>query len=838
MNKFTHLLVLLALVLTSCTVTVATPSPESEVAPTLTTQAELANPASQNCIDQGGTLQIETRGDDGQIGVCYFEDNQQCEEWALMYGDCPVGGVKVTGYVTPAARYCAITGGDYAVTGNNGADDEQGTCTFKNGAVCDVWDYYNGECDPDTAPAAVWQTYTNAEAGFSIQTPPTWSQQTLPDQNDGAIHGEAFTGAEGGVEVYWGVGFGGACTTGTVAVQLAQGETTACYTKNSDGSEVWSQIGYVVDGGNSFSVRAYTSDAQQSSHDLVLQVLATLTFMPPSATGLTIQPLSMEVCDGQAQAMAHTLEVLVGAKTTTPIIPTQSEEPLEDWVNNASGTGCMATVTGTGELYESPSAVVNALGSMLLEQGWTKDPQLDAGGPTGIGEGYRKSDQICLTAAQWQPDDSANCPKDQPVTACVVTPAQQNYTITLNSGVEVSAEQSTTTSGIANPASVNCTEQGGTLTIETRGDGGQYGVCYFEDNRQCEEWALMNGDCPAGGLKVTGYVTPAAQYCAITGGTYTITGDSNTDNEQGTCTLKDGTVCDVWDYYNGKCSANQAASPAQAPLVGGGATMLVFDSTRGGPYRDLYTMNSNGTDVKRLSEGDSNSLAGPWSPDGQRIAYTGFGLTNSYIAVINADGSDQAALSSPQGSDEGFPDWSPDGAQIAFTSRRDGNNEIYLMNADGSKQARLTNSPKDDFAPSWSPEGDKIAFVSDRDQATGIYDLYIMNADGSGVTRLTKDTAIDYSPDWSPDGKQIVFRSDENGQSDIYVIDVDGSDRRNLTNAPSNEWSPTWSPDGKYIAFQTDRDGNWEIYQMTSDGSNPVNLTNDPADDQMPFWRP
>ena len=41
--------------------------------------------------------------------------------------------------------------------------------------------------------------------------PATWSQQTLPDQNDGAIHGMAFTGPEGGVEVYWGVGFGGAC---------------------------------------------------------------------------------------------------------------------------------------------------------------------------------------------------------------------------------------------------------------------------------------------------------------------------------------------------------------------------------------------------------------------------------------------------------------------------------------------------------------------------------------------------------------------------------------------------------------------------------------------------
>ena len=89
----------------------------------------------ENCVKQGGTLSIEERGDDGQYGICLFEDNLQCEEWAMLRGDCPVGGIKVTGYVTPAAQYCAITGGTYAITGNSGQDDEQGTCTFRTASV-------------------------------------------------------------------------------------------------------------------------------------------------------------------------------------------------------------------------------------------------------------------------------------------------------------------------------------------------------------------------------------------------------------------------------------------------------------------------------------------------------------------------------------------------------------------------------------------------------------------------------------------------------------------------------------------------------------------------------
>jgi putative hemolysin len=270
------------------------PGSESQAAP-----PQLANPASENCLAQGGTVSIQTREDGGQYGICLFEDNLQCEEWALLRGECPLGGVKVTGYVTTAAVYCAITGGDYAVTGNSGAEDEQGTCTFKDGSQCDAWGYYNGKCVPGSAPAA------------------------------------------------------GAAST--------------------------------------------------------------------------IRPLPVEVCDGQAQAMSHALDDL---------IPTQSEEPLDDPITSAKGTGCQAAITGTGVQFESPAAAVTALGSMLEEQGWIVDPMLQADGPTGTGAGYRKGDQICLAGAMWTPDDSANCPKDQPISACEVKPEQQNYTVTLNCGVE------------------------------------------------------------------------------------------------------------------------------------------------------------------------------------------------------------------------------------------------------------------------------------------------------------------------------------------------------------------------------------------------------------------
>lgn len=271
------------------------------------------------------------------------------------------------------------------------------------------------------------------------------------------------------------------------------------------------------------------------------------------------------------------------------------------------------------------------------------------------------------------------------------------------------------------------------------------------------------------------------------------------------------------------------------PTLLGGSGQLLFASNRGGAYEDLYLLDFNSSQIARLTQGDSNSFPGPFSPDGSRIVFTGFGLTTSYIGVMNADGSHPVNLTNKD-VDEGFPAWSPDGSLIAFTSRRDGNNEIYVMNADGSNQKRLTNSPKDDFAPAWSPDRKQIAFVSDRDNSSGIYSIYLMNADGSGVKRLTS-AGSDYTPAWSPDGAQIAFRSIQNGSSDIWTIRPDGSSLKNLTNHPAEDWSPAWSPDGSLIAFQTNRDGNWEIYVMNADGSDPRNLTQNPADDQMPYWQ-
>jgi hypothetical protein len=99
--------------------------PEEEVA---TGPTGLANPASVYCLKQGGTLDIMAGWDSGQMGICTFPDGKMCEEWAMMRGDCPVGGVAILQTWDVAEMHCAIRGGE--VSRMNGGL-EPSLCTFK-----------------------------------------------------------------------------------------------------------------------------------------------------------------------------------------------------------------------------------------------------------------------------------------------------------------------------------------------------------------------------------------------------------------------------------------------------------------------------------------------------------------------------------------------------------------------------------------------------------------------------------------------------------------------------------------------------------------------------------
>jgi putative hemolysin len=92
------------------------------------------------------------------------------------------------------------------------------------------------------------------------------------------------------------------------------------------------------------------------------------------------------------------------------------------------------------------------------------------------------------------------------VSACSGTPAAEPA---IAPAEEANEEPAT---GLANPASVYCQEQGGTVEIRTDAEGGQYGVCIFDDGSECDEWAYFRGECQPGDFEVAPPPVPVPAY--------------------------------------------------------------------------------------------------------------------------------------------------------------------------------------------------------------------------------------------------------------------------------------------------------------------------------------
>ena len=212
------------------------------------------------------------------------------------------------------------------------------------------------------------------------------------------------------------------------------------------------------------------------------------------------------------------------------------------------------------------------------------------------------------------------------------------------------------------------------------------------------------------------------------------------------------------------------------------------------PY-DIYTVNRDGSGLKRLTNYNTYTAEGVLSPDGKRIVFTSLKDGDLDIYTMNVDGTDVRQLTHTPGYDGG-PWWSPDGKQIVYrafhptdsaelASYRDllkrrmirpNKMDLYIMNADGSDQRQITHLGGASFGPSWTHDGQQLIFSSNYvNPRSRNFDLYLVNLDGTGLEQITKNTEFDGFPMFSPDGRKVIWASNRYGaqphETNLFVAD-------------------------------------------------------------------
>ncbi|MCX7784737.1 MAG: Tol-Pal system beta propeller repeat protein TolB [candidate division WOR-3 bacterium] len=204
---------------------------------------------------------------------------------------------------------------------------------------------------------------------------------------------------------------------------------------------------------------------------------------------------------------------------------------------------------------------------------------------------------------------------------------------------------------------------------------------------------------------------------------------------------------------------------------------------------NIYTYDLNKDKIDLFCGKDGLNTTPAYSPDGKTIALSLTIDGTPDIYLMNADGKNLRRLTYGHSIDIS-PTWSPSGRELAFVSDRTGTPQIYIINVDGTNMRRLTFEGSYNTSPAWSPRGDLIAFVSRVEDGTN--QIFITDLTGDNRMRLTS-LRNNEEPSWSPDGLHIAFSSNRTGTYEIWTMHWNGTGLRQITNV-GGAFSPTWSP--------------------------------------------
>ena len=273
---------------------------------------------------------------------------------------------------------------------------------------------------------------------------------------------------------------------------------------------------------------------------------------------------------------------------------------------------------------------------------------------------------------------------------------------------------------------------------------------------------------------------------------------------------------------------------AEAYFSGDGRR-LIFQSKRDGRQCDqIYTMRSDGSDVRMVSTGAGATTCSYIFPSGKRILYA-----STHLASKECPPAPDRSRGYVWPIHPGF--------------------DIFAADSDGKNLKRLTSTPGYDAEATVGTDGKKIVFTSVRD---GDLDIYTMDADGRNVRRLTTEPGYDGGPFFSRDGKRIVYRAyhprtpeqvarykqllSENviepNNFEIWVMDADGRNKRQVTRLGVASFAPYFLPDGRRIIFSSNhpnpRGRDFNLFLVNADGSGLEQVTFNDTFDGFPMFSP
>jgi TolB protein len=281
---------------------------------------------------------------------------------------------------------------------------------------------------------------------------------------------------------------------------------------------------------------------------------------------------------------------------------------------------------------------------------------------------------------------------------------------------------------------------------------------------------------------------------------------------------------------------------------------LVFQSDVEGRPK-IYKLDLATGRIVRLTEGPLWRDENPrWSPDASRIAFKSnrahygsgaeSGTPDYDLYLMNPDGTNIRRITSDPGNEHDLA-WAPDGRSLFFSSDRDGRGDLYRVWLEDGRIERLTRHfVGRAIMPAPSPDGARVAFAAQtlRIGQFWVFQIHLLDLATGRTTALPKSGGSCW-PSWAPDGKQLAYVLLDEEPSALEAIEESGKTRRLVNDAKLWSYYPDWSRDGQRIAFSVSPEHHegedWDLALLDPGAPGRfVKLTTGPGNDRLPDWKP
>ncbi len=251
----------------------------------------------------------------------------------------------------------------------------------------------------------------------------------------------------------------------------------------------------------------------------------------------------------------------------------------------------------------------------------------------------------------------------------------------------------------------------------------------------------------------------------------------------------------------------------------------------------IWLMPSGGGEATPITDPFGNARQPSWSPDGNMIAFQAYWDGNWHIYTIKTDGTNLRKMTSGD-FDHREPHWSPDGTTLAFSSDRNGSYDIWTYQIVTERLLPITSGKNNTYGPAWSPDGSKLAYIQEsmgQNAYNKTYELVEQSVGDTTANTLFKAAGSLSGASWSADGKHLLVNEHQNLKANLYKVTVADHTVDTLSGQGEDVYPfrHSWGSDGSLIYTS-----NGKFNKLSSNGTKEeIPFVVQVALDRTPYMR-